>query len=139
MQVSECCKIKSLASKCVGTIVCASIQHVLYLPEVCCQASGSGCAQYLTEQAVTGHLCASPFAFRIMELHLLLVANLWNTFVVPCPPGDATPQLCSGLSKKERCRCTSKLSCCPCFCPSSSLHSLAAVLELTSQACFSLS
>ena len=43
------------------------------------------------------------------------------------------------VKKKERCRCTSKLSCCPCFCPSSSLHSLAAVLELTSQACFSLS
>ena len=89
--------------KVCGTIVCASIQHVLYLPEVCCQASGSGCAQYLTEQVVTGldiyalrHLHFASWSFTFCSL-----ADLWNTFVVPCPPGDATPQLCSGLSKRN--------------------------------------
>ena len=100
--------LQQLASECSYVLdrfharnhrACLNPQHVLYLPEVDI-ARHPALAALNTSQNEQWNNWLGHFShtlrhmhFRTMELYLLLVADLWNTFVVPCrSPGDATPQ-----------------------------------------------
>ncbi|OLP83794.1 hypothetical protein AK812_SmicGene35413 [Symbiodinium microadriaticum] len=78
---------------------CLNPQHALYLPEVDIARHPTLAALNTSQNEQwnnwLGHFSHTlrHMHFRTMELYLLLVADLWNTFVVPCrSTGDATPQ-----------------------------------------------
>ena len=78
---------------------CLNPQHALYLPEVDIARHPTLAALNTSQNEQwnnwLGHFSHTlrHMHFRTMELYLLLVADLWNTFVVPCrSTGDATQQ-----------------------------------------------